>query len=40
MGKSDQYIKTKFPLTEDGNENAERLCGFLSTARESKGLLL
>jgi hypothetical protein len=34
MGKSDDYIKQQFPLTEEGGKDAERLCGYVFTARQ------
>jgi hypothetical protein len=37
IGKSDQFLKTNFPETFEGNEQAEKLCGFMSTARKSAG---
>jgi hypothetical protein len=33
LGKSDDFIKGKFPSTTEGQEKAEILCGFLNTAR-------
>lgn len=33
FGKSDEYIKSKFPGTPEGQDQAERLCGLLATAR-------
>ena len=35
LGKSDEFIKTKFPESPEGQEKAEILCGLLSTARSS-----
>jgi len=34
LGKSDEFIKTKFPTTADGQDRAEILCGLLYTARQ------
>jgi len=34
LGKSDEFIKTKFPKTADGQDRAEILCGLLNTARQ------
>ena len=34
LGKSDEFIKGKFPVA---SEEAEILCGLLNTARQSKG---
>ena len=35
MGISDESIKLKFPETENGKNQAEILCGFLNSARQS-----
>ena len=32
LGKADDYIKSKFPANEEGQEQAEILCGLLNTA--------
>jgi len=37
LGKSDEFIKTKFPKTADGQDRAEILCGLLNTARQQAG---
>jgi len=34
LGKSDEFIKTKFPTTADRQDRAEILCGLLNTARQ------
>jgi hypothetical protein len=36
LGKVDEFIKSKFPSTEEGQERAEVLCGLLNTARQLK----
>jgi hypothetical protein len=36
LGKRDDFIKSKFPLDEAGQELAEMLCGFLTTARNQR----
>ena len=36
LGKVDEFIKSKFPSTEEGQERAEVLCGLLNTARRLK----
>jgi hypothetical protein len=33
LGKSDEFIKTKFPQSTEGQDKAEILCGLLNTAR-------
>ena len=36
LGKEDEFIKSKFPSAEEGQERAEALCGLLNTARQLK----
>eukprot|EP01035_Chromulina_nebulosa_P044669 gene44669-60490_t len=36
LGKDDEFIKSKFPSTEEGQERAEVLCGLLNTAKRLK----
>eukprot|EP01032_Pedospumella_encystans_P011488 gene11488-13354_t len=36
LGKSDEFIKTKFPQSTEGQDKAEILCGILNTARTSQ----
>jgi hypothetical protein len=35
LGKSDKYIKSQFPSSPEGQYQAERLCGLLTTARQT-----
>ena len=35
LGKSDDFIKSKFDNTPEEQERAERLCGRLNTARQT-----
>ena len=37
LGTSHDYIKSRFPTTEEGQEQAEMLWGFLNTAKQSTG---
>jgi len=37
LGKSDDFIKSKFPATEEGQERGDILCGLLNTARQPTG---
>ena len=37
LGKSDEFIRRNFPSSEADQERAEMLCGYLNTARQSKG---
>ena len=39
MGKSDEFINSKFRANEEEQEQAEVLCGILNTAREATGKL-
>jgi hypothetical protein len=33
LGKPDEFIKSKFPNTLEDQDKAERMCGYLTTAR-------
>jgi hypothetical protein len=35
LGKTDQYIMSKFPTTPEGQELGEMLCGLIATARQA-----
>ena len=37
LGKSDEFVRSRFPKALEGQDQAEMLCGLLNTARQSTG---
>lgn len=35
LGKSDEFVRSRFPKALEGQDQAEMLCGLLNTARQS-----
>jgi hypothetical protein len=40
LGKSEEFIQTKFPRTDEGKKQAEKLSIFLFSSRKTKGLFI